>query len=235
MRVYEWPSLVGLVFSLPLFFVVDRRKKILVLVAFGTWLAYSLIPYKTPWLIVNFIWPFALVFGFALESLSRLKSKRLVYGARILALALVGVSLEKTIQLNFKEFANPKEPYVYVQSTEQMKRVIDQINERVVKRPEDLNMRLMVLVKDTWPLPWVFSLFPNLSFGTPENIELTGAHVILIDGSKRPNLEGRLRGRFFREPFQIRDSYENGYAYLDFDKLKEIVPAGTEIFEGSTK
>jgi hypothetical protein len=146
---------------------------------------------------------------------------------------LIGFALDKTIRLNFKEFTNPKEPYVYVQSTEQMKVVIDQISTRVAKRPEDLNMKLLVLVKDTWPLPWVFSMYPRLGFGQVEGNDPEGADVILIDGTKRGILEARLSGHYFREPFQIRDSYEPGFAYLDYEKFKDIVPTGTEVFEGS--
>lgn len=38
--------------------------------AFGMWLAYSLIPYKTPWLMLNFLPPMALIAGYGIDCLT---------------------------------------------------------------------------------------------------------------------------------------------------------------------
>jgi uncharacterized protein (TIGR03663 family) len=45
--------------------------------AFGMLAAYSIIPYKTPWLALNFIVPLSIIAGYAVQSLARLPSARL--------------------------------------------------------------------------------------------------------------------------------------------------------------
>jgi uncharacterized protein (TIGR03663 family) len=59
------------------FALFGRRRSLFAIFAgawgFGLLLAYSLIPYKTPWLALNFVVPLALAAGYAVESLSRLR------------------------------------------------------------------------------------------------------------------------------------------------------------------
>jgi uncharacterized protein (TIGR03663 family) len=54
---------------------------------FGVLAAYSLIPYKTPWLALNFVIPLALAAGYAVQALGRLPLERLLL---FVAAALVG-------------------------------------------------------------------------------------------------------------------------------------------------
>ncbi len=238
---YEWPALAALVLTPILFFFVGSRRRLLCLVAFGTWLAYSIIPYKTPWLILNLLWPLLFVFGFAMEKLTHLMRYRrgpfFLFYMRwpvypILTVAIL-VGVDRTLRLNFIDFTNEREPYVYVQSTMQMKRVMDYISERVKTAPEDLNMKVVITVRDPWPLPWIFSLYPNLSFGKPDAGDFANAHVVFADGSGREQLESRLHGRYYRLPFALRDSYERGFVYLAFDKFNAVVPSDSEVFEKS--
>ncbi|MCA1635911.1 MAG: TIGR03663 family protein [Acidobacteria bacterium] len=55
--------------------------------AFGLLLAYMLIPYKTPWLMLSFVVPLAVIAGYAVQTLSRLPAQRL---SVMLLLAVVG-------------------------------------------------------------------------------------------------------------------------------------------------
>lgn len=230
---YEKPALLALSASLPLFFWLDRRQKIFALTGFGTWLAYSLIPYKTPWLILNIVWPLAFVFGFLVQ---RLKLTRWFAGHSVRRMVLTAGAIwlmdpATMLRVNFTDYANEKEPYVYVQSTEQMKRVIDIVQSEIARHPEQLNMRVFILVRDPWPLPWIFGDEPNLAYGKPETAELKDADVVLIDGPQAAVTEERLSGKFWKLPFQIRDSYEKGFAYLEFEKFKDLVPSDTPLFE----
>lgn len=232
LTIYEWPSLVSLALGLPLLVFARSRLRIMILVALGLFAAYSLIPYKTPWLILNLIWPLAFVFGALIDGCGQLRWRLARLAGYALMLALVVVMVRSMLRVNFVNYANEKERYVYVQTTLQMKQVLDEIESRVQSFPEDLNMRVLVLVKDPWPLPWVFGMYPNLAYGKPASAELKSADVMLIDGIDRAALEARAQGKYWRVPFQIRDSYEKGWAYLDFEKFKSTVPSDSEIFVG---
>ena len=80
---------------------------------FGILAAYSLISYKTPWLALNFIVPLAITAGYGLqiiweESLGQLP---LIVGIMVLAVAISGY---QTIDLNFFNYDNDAQYYVYV-------------------------------------------------------------------------------------------------------------------------
>jgi predicted membrane-bound mannosyltransferase len=61
--------------------------------AFGLLAAYSFIPYKTPWLTINFIIPLAIVAGYAVEVIHRMLSARSTTSAWIwLALFVVAMT-----------------------------------------------------------------------------------------------------------------------------------------------
>ena len=76
--------------------------------AFGTLAAYSIVPYKTPWLTLNFIVPLALVAGLVFETLYDYggKQSRGVI-AVVLALA-IALGSYQTIDLNFFNYDNDK-------------------------------------------------------------------------------------------------------------------------------
>ncbi len=226
---YEWPALISLACCLPIFFFLESRKRLIALLAFGVWLSYSIIPYKTPWLILNILWPLAFVFGFIIEQIPRIPSWTARQLCRLVLLASLVANIHVMLRLNFQDFARATEPYVYVQSTNQMKYVIDFISERVQKFPEELNMKLLVLVRDPWPLPWLFASYPRLTYGAADKVELDDASVIMIDGAQQKALEDRLTQAFYRLRFQIRDSYEGGFCYFNFDKFKGIVPSDSEV------
>ncbi len=60
---YEWPALLGLVLCFAYIFPSDARLRYLAIYGCGVLLAYSLIPYKTPWCIISILWPFYFLFG----------------------------------------------------------------------------------------------------------------------------------------------------------------------------
>lgn len=240
---YEWPVLIGLILTPFVYLlakkVTDKNVRLMTLIAFGTWLAYSLIPYKTPWLILNPLWPLAFVFGFGFALVASLAERfklspiRFVY--TVLGVFAIGVSVYSMRELVFFQFVNPKEPYVYVQSTMQFKNAMDWIYARVKRAPEDLNMKVLVLNRDTWPMPWTLSDFPQLTWGKPDDADLKNAGVILIDADGQKKLEERLNGIYLVQPFQIRDAYDGGWAYFDAKKFKDILPADSRVFGANVK
>ena len=233
---YEWPFFIFFLASLVAFFFVNRASRAMILTAIGTFIAYSIIPYKTPWLILNMLWPMAFGLGIVLQKLGEPAVRARFAFARPLALLALlgslGYSGYTMLRLNFKDFVKQGEPYVYVQTTMQFKNVMDYIRERVKQRPEDLNMIVKVLNRDTWPIPWTLGDFPNLQYGKPEDAQLDGVPVVLADGAADAIIKSKLRGRYWVVPFHIRDAYDPGQAYLDFEKFKSIVPADSPIHEG---
>jgi hypothetical protein len=80
-----------------------------------------------------------------------------------------------------------------------------------------MDQHLLVLLRDTWPLPWVLSTYINTSYTKIESVEpsqVKRAALILVDGQDEKVFESRLQGLWWKRSFQIRHSYEVGAVYL---------------------
>ncbi|HEX2268439.1 MAG TPA: flippase activity-associated protein Agl23, partial [Pyrinomonadaceae bacterium] len=80
---------------------------------FGLTAAYMLIAYKTPWLVLNFVVPLALIGGHTFQLVYEFAGEQLRIVAVLLTIA-IGVSVYQTIDLNFVNYDNDKPYYVYV-------------------------------------------------------------------------------------------------------------------------
>ncbi len=61
---HEWPALLGIVFCLrALFPGMNRFSRFLAIYGCGVLVAYSIVPYKTPWCVISILWPFFFRFG----------------------------------------------------------------------------------------------------------------------------------------------------------------------------
>jgi uncharacterized protein (TIGR03663 family) len=233
MSLYEWPFLLAMLVAPLALWIKGRSERILTLTGGGLFLAYSLIPYKTPWLILSVLWPLAFVIGFVVsrwDVLGTIKGIGLLRPAfKPLLLAAMLVAAYTMLRLNFRDYAASGEPYVYVQTTNQFKYAIDVLEARRAKFPEDLTMKILVLNRDPWPLPWVLDRYPNLQFGKAASADLGGADVILIDSVSRDAVISRLPGAYWEMPFKIREAYDNGSAFFAFEKFKGFVPSETPV------
>jgi uncharacterized protein (TIGR03663 family) len=139
--------------------------------AFGLIAAYSLISYKTPWLVLNFIVPLAIVAGYALqaiyEMLNQLTETALVSWSlpgMILVVAL-GVAGYQTFDLNFVNYDNDKEYYVYVyaHTTRSTLALVNEV-ERIAKENSGNSTGITIVSPDYWPLPWYFRNFTRVGY-----------------------------------------------------------------------
>ena len=132
--------------------------------SFGLIAAYSLIPYKTPWLVLNFIVPLALIAGYAVQAIYELDHRQLRLAAALLLLA-VGVAVYQSIDLNFINYDNDNEKYVYVYAHTK-RHTIDLVNEveRIAKENGGNTTGITIVSPDYWPLPWYFRNFTRVGY-----------------------------------------------------------------------
>jgi uncharacterized protein (TIGR03663 family) len=125
--------------------------------AFGLITAYSLIPYKTPWLTLNFVIPLAIVAGYAVEAIyRRLSGTRKMLTALWLACfaMAMGAMLYESIQLNFYGYDDDRNPYVYAQTRREFLHLVDEINMIASRSGAGTQTSIAVMSPDYWPLPW---------------------------------------------------------------------------------
>ena len=132
--------------------------------SFGLIAAYSLISYKTPWLVLNFIVPLALIAGYAIQAIYELDHRKLRFAAAFLLLA-VAIAVYQSIDLNFKNYDNDNEKYVYVYAHTK-RSTLNLVNEveRIAKETSGNTTGITIVSPDYWPLPWYFRNFTRVGY-----------------------------------------------------------------------
>jgi predicted membrane-bound mannosyltransferase len=169
--------------------------------AFGILAAYSLIPYKTPWLTLNFIVPLAIISGFAFQAIYEYAGGQLGFVVAVLLVA-ASVSIYQAIDLNFFNYDNDKktidvrigdEPrsfqyytYVYAHTRRDILALVDEINRLARVSGEGQKMGITIVSSEYWPLPWYFRDYTRVGyFG---RITTSTETVIIASENQRPEV-----------------------------------------------
>ena len=199
---YEWPALLGLAWSVRYAWPGPAVPRLLAILGGGVLLAYSLIPYKTPWCMISVIWPWLLFFGAALASAPRRVGI-------IAGVALLAVSLAMTARLNFREYENDAEPYVYVQTYRSVGTLTDPLLALAEADPSRALMPGAVYLESYYPLPWLLGDFPNIGYHggeIPKDIPAASFHV--IETARADDLRAKLGAAYEERRFKLRSGMD---------------------------
>ncbi len=168
---------------------------------------YCLIPYKTPWLALNFWLPIALFAGLAIESLWRMPAKHPALRIAIPAFCiLLGTITALSIAHDTRQrvFAHPADetnPYAYAQTSEDLLGLPAEIAE-LARQDALASPRIAVIASDPWPLPWYLRHFSQVGFWQPGQ-QLEGADFYITSTEDEEQYGDRLQG-FRPEFFGVR-------------------------------
>jgi uncharacterized protein (TIGR03663 family) len=206
---YEWPALIGLAACVRLLWPAPAQLRYLAIYGVGALIAYTIIPYKTPWLILVLLWPFFLTFGALVQELSRLAI------IPALTAAVVTLSMMRGAQLNFRDFSNPKEPYAYVQTFPEIRRLTGPLLKLAKNDPAAYQLDGDFMLGSYYPLPWMLGDFTNISYHSDKDWpeQLTG-DFIAAEVSKADRVDAMLRDQYYRVPFRLRDAQEDCVAWF---------------------
>jgi uncharacterized protein (TIGR03663 family) len=148
--------------------LVRRRSRFAIFAgawAFGILAAYSLIPYKTPWLMLNFTVPLAIIAGYAVQEIYNydwnLKSHFL---ALLLASAALVLSGTQAVILNFYRYDDDRYPYVYAHTQRGFLSMVDQIQRVLSKSDAGAQTGIVITAPEYWPLPWYLRDYKKAGF-----------------------------------------------------------------------
>lgn len=132
--------------------------------SFGLIAAYSLIPYKTPWLLLNFVVPLALIAGYAIQAIYEMDKGQLRLVVAILLVA-IGVATYQSIDLNFVNYDNDDPKYVYVYAHTK-RNTLDLVNEieAIAKQEDGGKTGISIVSPDYWPLPWYLRNYSRVGY-----------------------------------------------------------------------
>jgi uncharacterized protein (TIGR03663 family) len=134
--------------------VKTRLGVFVALWALGLIAAYSLIPYKTPWLALNFIIPMAMVVGCAAERVFTTAKPWGKITAGILICGALSVSAVRCIRLNFYDYDDDRYAYVYAHTQREFLGLVNDIVQTADQAGTGKTTAIAVTSPDYWPLPW---------------------------------------------------------------------------------
>lgn len=228
---YEAPALLGLIAALA--YLLPGRDRFLRLMAIyggGTIAAYSIIHYKTPWCIISLTWPLYFLFGDSVIN-PRFGPRLLRHG---LAVAALITSLVLCVRLNFFHYTDESEPYVYVQTFEDVNKLMAPLKTLTAENPENYQMTGHILLSSYHPLPWLLGDFTHIGYyGMKQTPSPADGDFLIVEDKRRDEIEGSLRGRYFAEDFKLRASQDPSKLYLRYETFRKLFPGRTPEFEPS--
>ena len=216
---YEWPVLVGLVLCPLCQFFRTFSVRYLAIYGVGIFIAYSIVSYKTPWCIISIVWSFLFLFGAAMS----LVPARFRLMAFIMVGGILIGSLGAAIRLNYFRCTTDTEPYVYVQTYNDIFKLSRPVMRLV--RDDPLNYRMVghIIRTSAYPLPWLLGDFPNVGYYEDNNLPgKVDADFLLVQEDRIAEVEKRLQGTYYTEPLTIRPYQDSSKLYLSatiFQKL----------------
>jgi uncharacterized protein (TIGR03663 family) len=135
---------------------------------------YSLLPYKTPWCLLNFWHPVIYLAGVGAAVLLRFCR------CRPARLAMMLLLLAGSGHLGWQAWraavpltADQRNPYVYAQTSPDLLKLVQKLQDLAAASPEGTNMLVKVMAAegDYWPLPWYLRTFGRVGWWDhiPEN------------------------------------------------------------------
>jgi hypothetical protein len=222
--VYEWFALAGVVLSLIYFFTGRRALRFLTVYAWLTLIAYSLIPYKTPWCIISIAWPFFFLGAAGLVCISRVVGPVPVVAV---AAGLLGHDAWCMFRLNFIEYDNPRQMYAYVQTYRDYGAFVKPILDEITLHPQlKTQLKGEILLSSYFPIPWVLGDIPHIGYYDKESSwpKRLDADFIAAPDEATSEVEAGLTRPYFETTFRLRDGMGLCRAFFDYDRFKDVFP-----------
>jgi len=171
--------------------------------------AYSLLPYKTPWNLLPFYLGLILLAGMGAACvLGTLKLNAFRAAAlTVIAAGVIHLGVQ-AYRANFKDFADPRNPYVYAQTSMDFMKLVKRVDDLAAVHPAHKEMLIEVVAGpyETWPLPWYLRSYASVGYwqdaeraGTP-----SAAAVVISSMDQEEKLQPRLGQGFHSEYYGLR-------------------------------
>ena len=227
----ELPAALGLLASFALLAPrTNRLARYLAICGVGALIGYSIVPYKTPWCVITLIWPFHFIFALAVV---RCAQKVDAWTTATLAGALGLFTLHATWQLNFHHYADDAEPYVYVQTRQDIDKLLAPLNALVAQDPRNRFLTGHISLPEQHPFVWLLNDFPRIDFPTIGQLpDPPDDDVLLVDDTLVGSVEPGLQFNYFKEPLKVRGkSTESAMLYLRQGAFGTLFPGRAPEFQ----
>jgi predicted membrane-bound mannosyltransferase len=177
----------------------------LVLYGILIFIIYSTTPYKTPWLMLEFLMPAVLVAGYGMASLWSSSSSTLnLLSQRAITLLIVFLLVRQTDRLCFRYTNESQNPFSYSSTSPDIARLVLRLNHVASFTDEHSPFIIAVVAEDYWPLPWYLRSFSHVGYFShlPETLE---PRVVISSIAEAPRIAKQLGKEWIQEYVGLRD------------------------------
>ncbi len=186
--------------------------------------AYSFVSYKTPWCVINLLWPFYFVLGHCFSRLVQFSHASVVL---LLGATLSAAPLMDSWRINFINPTSPKEPYIYVQQLRDLEMLTKPVERVIAADPSRRLMTGIIIHATPQPLPWVLPDLPNVAVWSHEKeLHVADADFLLVHESRVEEVEAVLLDVYFRSRFRFFFEDDDHRLYLRASVFAEAVEPG---------
>ena len=119
------------------------------------------------------------------------------------------------LRLNFFQFTNEKEPYVYVQTYPEIETLTKPLLEMAAKDPRAYHLRGQSVLESYYPLPWILGDFTDIGyFNTKAPPAVFDGDFVLAEKGEAAEVEPKLIGPYYKRTFRLRDAQEECVVYF---------------------
>ncbi|MCU0240156.1 MAG: glycosyltransferase family 39 protein [Pyrinomonadaceae bacterium] len=154
--------------------------------ALGLALAYSIIPYKTPWLALSFTLPMCLIAGYGINELFVSKNVMFKILAGILSISTFSLMNYQTYDLNFLRYDNDEMPYVYAHTKRGFLDLIKEVERYAEKSGKGKDATIEIVSSEYWSMPWYLRNYDKANFHG-QIVPSNSAEMIVGEADKQEN------------------------------------------------
>ena len=174
------------------------------------------------------IWPYVFILGAALLLIT-LRDRTMTYAISALVIASFG----STVWLNYFRCTTDTEPYVYVQTYNDIFKLTRPVLELTRRSPVYYQMTGHLIRTSSYPLPWIFGDFPRVGYYEHDSLPTDlDADFLLVQSDKIKEIEEKLHKSYYTEPLTIRPYQDTSKVYLEATRFKDLFPGRAPDFTG---
>jgi len=158
---------------------------------------YSMIPYKTPWCLLNFHIGIIILAAVGIQAALARDTNLFMRSITVIIIMGFGVILGvESYRANFVDYENPTNPYVYAHSLSDVVKITDRIQMLAQSHPDSSNMMIEIVCSnsDYWPIPWYLRKHNTSAIGYYNSVDLSmpSAPVIIVSPDNVSDLTKKL-------------------------------------------
>ena len=207
LRDFEFPILIPAVLGIG--YAFKRRNAFAIFCSFWAVLLffiYSFIPYKTPWLALNFILPLILLGGYFVENVYRsIRDSAVLVGitAALGAAAMLAWGSGISWRVNFLEYDNDTYQIVYSQTRRDINDMMKRLEEYAHDKAQGYDTEIKIVSDEYWPLQWYLRKYNHVGYWG-QVIDDSDAPIVLGRSKTQQELEKTLKDTYYSELYSIR-------------------------------